>query len=230
MEPRHCLHRPSVLLTGFGPFPGIPVNASALLVEMLARMATTRWLDADIHAATLPTEWRRGIDKLDTLWSRHAPDIALHFGVADRNTGFDLERTAWNACCATEDACGETADVLHHGGDTLDTRSTTLPLDAIAGVLDGADIPNCISSDAGRYLCNAVYYRSLNIAEATQDAALAGFIHIPSSLVGSGPQGLTPSPACPLDWSTARTGAALIIDVAIAHWRKLRSERPVAVG
>lgn len=230
MEPRPDLHRPSVLLTGFGPFPGTPLNASALLVEMLAHMAGKRWPDADIHAATLPTEWRRGIDKLDALWSRHAPDIALHFGVADRGTGFDLERYAWNACCANQDACGETAGLLRPNDDGPDTRATTLPLERIATMLTNARLPNCISGDAGRYLCNAVFYRSLTIAEATEDAALAGFIHIPSSLVGGGANGQAPSPACPLDWSTAQAGAALIVDAAIAHWRLKRSAKPAVVG
>lgn len=230
MEPRPHLHRPSVLLTGFGPFPGTPVNASALLVEMLARMAASRWPDADIHAATLPTEWRRGIDRLDTLWSRHAPDIALHFGVADRGTGFDLERFAWNACGANVDACGETAGVVPPNHDGPDTRATTLPIDHIAAMLIRAGIPSCISSDAGRYLCNAVFYRSLTIAEATADAALAGFFHIPSSLVGGGAHGHAPLPACPLDWPTARTGAVMIVDAVMSHWRTMRSLAPAVVG
>ena len=49
--------RPRVLLTGFGPFPGVPKNPSAWLAEKLADWRPTPEFDGEIHAQILPTEW-----------------------------------------------------------------------------------------------------------------------------------------------------------------------------
>ena len=48
--------RPRVLVTGFGPFPGIAENPSAWLAETLA--AEPPMLDAELHTRVLPTAWQ----------------------------------------------------------------------------------------------------------------------------------------------------------------------------
>ena len=49
--------RPRVLITGFGPFPGVPDNPSSWLAEALAAGAAAQ-ADAELHARVLPTEWQ----------------------------------------------------------------------------------------------------------------------------------------------------------------------------
>ena len=49
--------RPIVLLTGFGPFPGVPENATAVLVPRLAKAARELFPTYDFVAEILPTEW-----------------------------------------------------------------------------------------------------------------------------------------------------------------------------
>ena len=57
--------RPVILLTGFGPFPSVPANATSLLVPRIAEAARTAFPGIAFEVRTLPTEWAAGIDHLD---------------------------------------------------------------------------------------------------------------------------------------------------------------------
>ena len=72
----------SILLTGFGAFPGIPDNATARLVPVLAGAARTAFPDHCVHAEILKTEWADAPARVEQLLAEHRPDLALHFGVA----------------------------------------------------------------------------------------------------------------------------------------------------
>ncbi|MFV0368780.1 MAG: pyroglutamyl-peptidase I, partial [Hyphomicrobiaceae bacterium] len=98
---------PRILITGFGPFPGVDVNMSAELAKAAQRMTAAHSPDASIIAETLPTEWVRGLARIDELWALHQPSAALHLGVSANATGFVIERAAYNACSPNPDACGQ---------------------------------------------------------------------------------------------------------------------------
>jgi pyroglutamyl-peptidase len=158
---------PRILLTGFGPFPGVAVNASQRLAGLLARRARRRWPDARVTCATLPTEWQRGPDRLAALWRTHSPDIALHFGVSARAIGFEIEITARNVRADSDDARGARPPGPCHGAAGPATCASTLPARAIVAALAARGLPGCISDDAGTYLCNSILYCSLRHASAT---------------------------------------------------------------
>ena len=158
------LGTPSILLTGFGPFPGIEVNASARLAGLLARRARRRWPHARVTSAILPTEWRRGPDRLAVLWETLTPEVALHFGVSTHAIGLDIEIVGRNACTNHEDARGAHPLSILHAEDGPETYSSTFPAREIVAALAARGIPGCISDDAGTYLCNAILYRSLRHA------------------------------------------------------------------
>lgn len=192
--------RPRILLTGFGPFPGFPVNASAALV---ARLAHEVPFDADVSSIVLPTEWHRGIAEAEAALARFKPDIALHFGVADSARGFVVEEQALNACDARQDACGSLPPAKRLAADGPHVRRATLPVDGIVAALKATRIPVSRSKDAGAYLCNAVLYASLASGTA---APVAGFIHIPRAIGTDGP----------LSDDQALTGAHLIMQACLA--------------
>lgn len=206
----------TVLLTGFGPFPGVETNASSLLVARLAPRARRRFPDHRFAASVLPTEWERGPRRLDALLSRHQPDVILHFGVAARASGFEFETTARNACAAAPDASGAAPLTLLNAADGPVTRMASLPAAEIVARLTARAIPAQTSDDAGVYLCNAVLYRSLTWCEASPRASRAGFIHIPSTLAGAGSDGREPQPGCPLGWPDAIEGALIVLEHALA--------------
>ena len=72
-----------VLLTGFGPFPGVPDNPSARLAETLA--ATSSALDCDLHWQVLPTEWETVAALVPALHETLQPHVMIHFGLSERS-------------------------------------------------------------------------------------------------------------------------------------------------
>lgn len=205
----------TVLLTGFGPFPGIPVNASGLLATRLATAARAHFPGVDFATAQLPTEWTQGPRRARAAIMRVKPTLIIHFGVSQRAQGFVIERQGVNACCAEPDGAGSMplADLLDPSGPK--TRKATLPVATIARDLKALGLPVALSSDAGAYLCNAVLFHSLAMAKNGDHAARVGFVHIPDSLVGAGRDGLKPMPECPLTWDAAVAGGLAILKTCL---------------
>ena len=208
--------RPVILVTGFGPFPGAPRNASGELAEALAREAPRHLPGYSVVAATLPTEWHDGPRQLASLLDRHEPVVALHFGVSRRATGFVIETRARNALAQVCDAAGAMPPglrVAYHGRDEL---ASLLPTTAIVARLRRLGLPVQVSRDAGTYLCNAVLYNSLVDARDSASAR-RGFIHLPDRLLpptaGSG--GLRRAAPSRLDWNGAVTGGLAILSVCV---------------
>ena len=79
--------RPVLLLTGFGPFPRVPVNATSLLVPRIAEAADKAFAGIGVVCEIIPTEWRAGLARVEGLYAEHRPLIAIHFGVSGRATG-----------------------------------------------------------------------------------------------------------------------------------------------
>jgi pyroglutamyl-peptidase len=169
--------RPVLLLTGFGPFPGVPHNASADLVKGLAAAAVKRFPKKCVVAHIFPTEWVAAERQLTNLFTRHSPALAVHFGVSAQARGFCIETTAHNAQAPVPDAAGRlpaSPKVLASGAGSV---PVSIPAAKIFARLERLAVPASLSHTAGTYLCNSVMYRSVHLAEQT--AALAGFIHLP---------------------------------------------------
>ena len=66
-----------VLLTGFAPFPGVPVNATMHLVPELADRAKSRFPGIKVSAGLLPTEWQAAPRQLEGLLREARPDLIL---------------------------------------------------------------------------------------------------------------------------------------------------------
>jgi pyroglutamyl-peptidase len=198
-----------VLLTGFGPFPGVTWNATAHLVPELAAAAQRLFPDVRIACEVLPTEWavaaRRGAELLADI----EPDVVVHFGVSCRARGFTIEARARNVCEQVPDAAGAFpgATALVEGG--AETLFVNLSVQHLVSRLRSRGFPAFVSRDAGTYLCNALLYRSLSWAEAGGRPCRAGFVHLPASLCRPGMQrGRSSSP---LTWTQALEGGLEII-------------------
>lgn len=206
----------TILLTGFGPFPGVPENVTAQLVPALARRARATFADTAVHTEIFDTAWTSAPQRAAALIAEHRPALALHFGVAREARGFRIERIAQNVCRDAPDATGclPLSATLDHAGP--DVRSAALDAEAIAVHLEARGFPVSLSDDAGAYLCNAVLYHSLAAAEALSDApgeaCRSGFVHIPSDL--SRP---------PLTFPEALEGALEIVRACLTQIERTRS-------
>lgn len=203
--------RPTIVLTGFGPYPGIPKNATQTLVPRLTKAARSLFPTHDIVDEILPTEWTAAPKLLGQLLERVEAVLIVHFGVSQDAEGFQLELISRNLRTSLQDGAGElpaSERVIETGPELL---AATLPAERIAARLIGLGYPCATSDNAGSYLCNALLYHSLAAARGRPVPYLAGFVHVPASLVGHGCEGEEPHPECPLDWKSALAGGLEII-------------------
>jgi pyroglutamyl-peptidase len=163
-----------VLITGFGPFPGAPFNPSAALAKALARRRrpALAGIERSTHVfATTYASVDRDLPKL--FAQKQKPDIVLMFGVAGRRRQLCIETRARNAVSLLfPDAGGYRPrhGVIKLRGPAALTGNA--PFARLAGVAGTR-----LSRDAGRYLCNYVYWRALEHARGTRP--LVQFVHIP---------------------------------------------------
>ncbi len=166
-----------VILAGFGPFPGTPVNPSGVLAKWLAhrrRPAMARLVRSAYIFATSYAAVDRDLPKLFA----EKPDIVLVFGVAGRRRQVCVETRARNAVSVVfPDASGHrpSHNVIQSGGPHALAAHT--PFAQLVSAVRARKVPVRTSCDAGRYLCNYIYWRALE--RAPKGRPLVQFVHIP---------------------------------------------------
>lgn len=170
-----------ILVTGFGPFPGTPRNATAEIVEGLQVPG------ADVRAIVLPVAWNRAPAIALAAARDFDARLIVMCGVASPTGKLRVECGATHRSSDTADAEGNRID--ERSGEavrmTLDIRAAVRAARhaiheraAIFGdVLPGARIAPV--RDVNNYVCNhlAFHVRTANVAPC-------GFLHWPSALEG----------------------------------------------
>jgi pyroglutamyl-peptidase len=166
-----------VVLAGFGPFPGVPCNPSAVLVRALARRRRPAFADVVISTHVFATRYA-AVDQDLAQLAAQKPDLILIFGVARRRRYLSVETRARNAQSVLyPDASGHRparATIAPGEGGALRGAA---PFRRLLGAMRPSGFPARLSRDAGRYLCNYAYWRALETARQT--STLVQFIHIP---------------------------------------------------
>ncbi len=163
----------SILLTGFEPFSDIQVNPSESLVkdlhDQLGKDSTLQ-----VHSMILPVDYEKAGGLIDTIdFSKF--DFVFEFGVAAARTKISLERLALNWIeSSIPDNAGRIYQSRPISKDAKDAIFNGLDLQTICRVLN-LIFPNSaeVSFSAGGYLCNFVYFKSLQKSNSVL------FIHIP---------------------------------------------------
>jgi pyroglutamyl-peptidase len=213
MARRKQSYRPTVLLTGFGPFPKVPANVSGDLVTALAPLVAARFPNVHCLPAILPTEWGRAPARLDALVRDWYPVIILQFGISPKAKGFVIETRARNKRKAALDAAGCKPDIACVEVDGPDFRQSSLPVAMLVERLRALGLPAKPSKNAGQYLCNALLYHGLASPRYTPQSLsqpLTGFVHLPINLT---PSAAEPEP--PLTFDRAVTGGLEIVTVCL---------------
>lgn len=206
--------RSVILVTGFGPFPGVPANATARLVPALAERARRAIPGHTVVAEILPTEWHAAPLRLATLLAEWKPVASVHFGVSYRAEGFVIEQRGRNVRDHVADACGALPGGECIADDGPEFLASTFPSSLIVERLRRRGLPAMLSRDAGGYLCNALLYHALHHGRGRGLALRSGFVHLPDGLGGPLAGGRRAIGGRGLDWNGAIEGGLEILATA----------------
>jgi len=168
----------TILITGFEPFGGETVNSSW---EAAKRLDGWRRGDHVAVALMLPCVYDVSVDAFAEAFERLKPHAALMTGQAARRGLVCVERFARNvANAATPDNRGvvKGAAALDPGPERLET---TVPVGEIARAIRNAGVPARISTNAGDYVCNHLYYGALAFVRRVSPGTPAVFLHLPAT-------------------------------------------------
>ena len=169
----------TLLVTGFGPFPGAPSNPTGPLVRRLARRRRPAFTDVWRASHIFRTSYAAIERELPKLITKHRPDAILMFGLAARTRHLRIETQARNVISAIfADADGRklTARKLAQDCASLRVRAPVMNLLQAARA---SRVPAMLSRDAGRYLCNALLWRALETTRGNHGPQVVAFVHVP---------------------------------------------------
>ncbi len=201
-----------ILITGFGPFPGMPVNASGPVSARVAALLSAKSAahkmtgheavpvhPLGVHHAILPTRWGVAEAQVARLCADHAILAHFAFGVSARASGIVIEQQAsqWD-CVAPDDTgglsprCGG-GQAIPSGPDIHSAWNVDALIAEARARLSSGDgqrevqpegqgvgIRLSKSTDAGAYLCNAVFRTGMAAIERAHGTRRALFLHIPA--------------------------------------------------
>jgi pyroglutamyl-peptidase len=171
----------TILLTGFGPFPGAPANPTAVLVERLARRRHPALAGMRRIAHVFATSYAVVDRELPALIERERPDVLVMFGLAARTRHIRIETRARNAItCSIPDAAGQHPHLAVIDRSASASRPLRTPGQRLVAAARARGVAAALSCDAGRYLCNYLCWRASEIADAGSVPRLVAFVHIPN--------------------------------------------------
>jgi pyroglutamyl-peptidase len=166
-----------VVIAGFGPFPGAASNPSAYLAMALARRRRPALAGIDITSHVFATAYSAVDDDLPKLLARK-PDVLLIFGLAGRRRELCIETRARNArSILFPDMRGYRPAHRAIEAERIGALKGNAPFPRLLSALRATGLPARLSRDAGAYLCNYAYWRSLQ--GVRRGRPLVQFVHIP---------------------------------------------------
>ncbi|KAL6531479.1 hypothetical protein OROMI_027842 [Orobanche minor] len=184
----------TIHVTGFKKFHGVADNPTETIVNNLQNYMNKRGLPKGLNLGSctiLETAGQGATSSLyqtlqsavinDSSQSDAATVIWVHFGVNSGATRFVIEQQAFNeATFRCPDEMGwkpQKVPIVPTDGAISRTRETSLPVEDITKSLAKMGYEVMTSDDAGRFVCNYVYYHSLRFAEVNRIKSL--FVHVP---------------------------------------------------
>jgi pyroglutamyl-peptidase len=173
----------TVLITGFGPFPGAPFNPTQALVRRLAARRRPALADVELVTHVFRTRYAAVDEELPALIADNRPDVLLMFGLAARTRDLRIETRARNAVSRlVPDAGGRSAKSNCIRAGQPAALAGRAPFQKLVSVARAARVPARLSRNAGSYLCNYVYWRGCEATPRNARIPVVAFVHVP--LVG----------------------------------------------
>jgi len=200
-----------VLVTGFDPFGGEPINPAWESVKELAKIESDQY---KVEVRQIPTVFDKSIEHLYAAIEETKPDIVLCIGQAGGRGDLSIERVAINVNDAriADNEGNQPIDtpIVEHGPAAY---WSTLPIKSMVHELQQQGIPSSISQTAGTYVCNHVFYGLMHYVAENKAAIRGGFIHIPYLPEQAARQSGQPSMAL----ETIVKGLRVAIEAVISH-------------
>jgi pyroglutamyl-peptidase len=163
-----------VILSHFEPFGGDMINASKIVAH---KVADTR---SDLRVIELPTVFDDAFIPLMTEIEKTAPEAIIMLGQAAGRTAVTPEKVAINwKESTTADNNGYIARGERISISGADAYFSTLPLVEIIDSLQRDGLPVSLSFTAGTFVCNYLFYRTMEYLALEDKGLPAGFVHIP---------------------------------------------------
>lgn len=189
-------------LTGFGTFHNVPVNPTQLIINRLPSHLHDSPLPKNIVLASSSVlkvaaeTTRHELQKLyanlsnplsPVLRSRSRDErniVVIHLGVNVAARKFQLEMQGKNEAtfsCADELGYRPVMETIDKSAPLAAPCATPLPVHSLVTAMQCRGFQTELSTDAGRFVCNWVYYNSLQLAR--RNGATALFVHVPPAYV-----------------------------------------------
>ncbi len=168
---------PTVLITGIEPFDGETLNPSW---EAARRLDGTQVAGATLVARQLPCVIGKVVGVLRQAIADTRPDVVICLGQAGGRSDVSVERVAINVVDARipdNEGRQPIDEPVVEGGPAA--YFSTLPIKAIVRDLRAAGVPASVSSTAGTYNCNTIFYGLAHYIATEQPALRGGFVHVP---------------------------------------------------
>ena len=166
-----------VLVTGFGPFGGEPVNPALEAIKLLEGRIFEDYL---VVTRELPVTRFESIDAIVAYIRETDPVLVLAVGQAGGRLEITPERVAVNV---------DDFRIPDNGGfQPVDEPVvvgaptaywSTLPIKAMVLAMRDAGIPASVSNSAGTFVCNHIFYGLMHHLAQTGNKIRGGFVHIP---------------------------------------------------
>lgn len=164
-----------LLITGFAPFGGERVNPSWQAVR-----AMDDFSGHEMAQLELPVAYGRAADLLLQAFELHTPDAVLMVGQGGGSGCVKIERLAVNlndSINPDADGVTRTDALIHKDGPVA--YFSTLPVREMMQAVQGSGIPAQLSTSAGTYVCNDLFYRVCHYVALRSLQTRVGFVHVP---------------------------------------------------
>ena len=165
-----------ILVTGFDPFGGEPVNPA---IESVKRLPDTIG-GAEIVKLEIPTVIYKSLDVIREAIRKENPDMVLSVGQAGSRPDVTVERVGINIddFRITDNEGNQPVDEPIYA-DGPAAYFSTLPIKAMVDAMHNAGVPATVSNSAGTFVCNHVCYGVSYMIDKEFPGIRSGFIHIP---------------------------------------------------
>lgn len=166
-----------ILLTGYGPFADHKVNSSWVVVKELQSMGVVhQGRSMPLVIKEIPVIYDTVHEEVPKLWSEHKPRLCIHTGVS-HYTELKVEQYARNSVFYPLDVTGKCPKNYQCEPGGAEKLATSINVQLVADSANKRqnEVTVAVSQDAGHYLCEFIYYKSLHIGTSP-----TLFVHFPT--------------------------------------------------